>query len=258
VFLHHVHAEMWHMVLSARLAKLGYAIEHRLAPPIYRSTAIVTLSESAKAELVERLHFSPGQVRVVPPGIDARFCVEGGKESAPLVIAVGRLVPVKRFDWFIDAMVRLHQRHPTLRAVIVGEGYERPALEERIRRAGAETWLTLTGRLNDDALLDMYRRAWIVVSTSLREGWGMTLTEAAACGTPAVATRIAGHLDAVVHGSTGTLVDTVEELTEAVDAVIGDPMLRRRLSLAANRWAERFTWDRTAALTLEALAEVRS
>ena len=71
-------------------------------------------------------------------------------------------------------------------------------------------WIELVGRLSEDELLDVYRRAWVLVSTSQREGWGMTITEAAACGTPAVVTRIAGHSDAVVHGVTGILVDTPE------------------------------------------------
>jgi glycosyltransferase involved in cell wall biosynthesis len=255
VFLHHVHAEMWQMALSRRLASLGNALEQRLAPPLYRSTSIVTLSESSKTEMVERLGFSTGQVRVVPPGIDPRFTPGGAKDREPLIVAVGRLVPVKRFDLLVDALVRLRAIHPTMRAVIVGEGYERTALEEQIAAADAEEWLELAGRVDDDGLVDLYRRAWLVASTSLREGWGMTLTEAAACGTPAVATRIAGHSDAVDDGVSGLLVDSMDELVEAAGRVIDDAMLRRRLSLGAGRQAERYTWGATAALTFDALAD---
>jgi glycosyltransferase involved in cell wall biosynthesis len=255
VFLHHVHAEMWQMVLSPRLAALGNALEQRIAPPLYRSTSIVTLSDSSKAEMVDRLGFRPGQVRVAPPGIDPRFSPGGAKDAHPLIVAVGRLVPVKRFDLLVDALVRLRAAHPTLTAVIVGEGYERTALEDQIRAAGAGGWLTLPGRLDDADLVDLYRRAWMVASTSLREGWGMTLTEAAACATPAVATRIAGHRDAVEDGVSGLLVDSMDEFVEAAGAVIGDAMLRRRLGLGAERQAERFTWGATAALAFDALAD---
>jgi glycosyltransferase involved in cell wall biosynthesis len=255
VFLHHVHAEMWQMVLSPRLAGVGNALEQRIAPPLYRSTSIVTLSESSKAEMVDRLRFSPGQVRVAPPGIDQRFTPFGAKEPTPLIVAVGRLVPVKRFDLLVEALVRIRSEHPTLRAVIVGEGYERIALEEQIRAADAEEWLSLPGRLDDTALVDLYRRAWMVASTSLREGWGMTLTEAAACGTPAVATRIAGHSDAVDDEVSGLLVDSMDELVTAAGRLIDDAMLRRRLSLGATRQAERFTWGATAALTFDALSD---
>ncbi len=255
VFLHHVHADMWQMVLSPSLSRLGYAIEHRLAPPIYRRTPVVTLSASSRQDIVERLRLRPDRVIVAPPGIDARFRPEGPKAPHPLVVTVGRLVPVKQFDRFIDAMVDLRRRCPTLEAVIIGEGYERPALEERIADAGAGDWLTMPGRLSDAALLDAYRRAWLVVATSSREGWGMTLTEGAACGTPAVAWRIAGHEDAVAEGESGLLVDSVDQMVDACASVLTDPMLRRRLGQGALRHAERFTWDTTAAVALAALTE---
>ena len=254
VFLHHVHAEMWNMVLSPNLARLGYALEHRVSPPFYRRSQIVTLSDSARDDLVRRLHFSPKRITVVPPGIDARFSPGGVRDGDPLVVAVGRLVPVKRFDRFVEAMVALKKAHPRLQAMIVGEGYERPDLETRIAAADAADWFSLPGRLSDADLVDVYRRAWVVASTSVREGWGMTLTEAAACGTPSVATRIAGHVDAVVDGESGLLVSSVPELVEATGSILGDPMLRRRLSLGALRRAEQMTWERTAEVTLQTLA----
>jgi len=246
VFLHHVHAEMWQMVLSENLARLGATIEHRLAPPLYRRDRIVTLSESSKAEIVGRLGFPADHITVAPPGIDRRFYPGGTPERDPLVITVGRLVPVKRFDWFISAMAKLRADHPTLRAVVVGEGYERPALEARIREAGAEEWLTLPGRISDEALVDLYRRAWLVVSTSSHEGWGMTITEAGSCGTPAVATRIAGHCDALIDGVSGTLVDTMDDVVTAAGAILADDELRARLGKGAIQFAARFDWDETA------------
>lgn len=253
-FLHHVHAEMWDMTLPPRLARLGRTIESRLAPPLYRRTRIVTLSESSKQELVEDLGFAPRRVTVVPPGIDPRFSPGGERAPDPLVVAVGRLVPVKRFDLLVDVLATLKDRHPRLRAVILGEGYEREALEAHIRDVGAEGWIELPGRVDDAELVDLYRRAWVLASTSAREGWGMTVTEAAACGTPAVATRIAGHLDAVEDGVTGLLGDTRDELAERLDRVLSDQVLRRALSEAALDRASRLTWDATALGALEALA----
>jgi glycosyltransferase involved in cell wall biosynthesis len=255
VFLHHVHAEMWQMVLSRALARVGHTVEHVVAPPFYRHQPIVTLSESSKREIIERLGFSSDQITVAPPGIDPRFSVGGAKAPEPLVVTVGRLVPVKRFGWFIDAMAKLRAEHPDLRAVVVGEGYERPALEAQVRAADAEEWLSLPGRLGDQELVDLYRRAWLVVSTSVREGWGMTLTEAGACGTPAVATRIAGHEDAVSHGESGLLVDTMDDVVTAAAAILSDDQLRGRLGEGAVRTAERFTWDRTALVSFGVLAD---
>jgi len=254
VFLHHVHAEMWDMVLSPRMAPLGRTLENRFAPPFYRRTEIVTLSSSAKQDLVDKLGHSAERVTVVPPGVDPRFVPAGSLNRTPLVIAVGRLVPVKRFDLFIEAMVALREIHPALEAMIVGEGYERPALEAQIAAAGAGRWLSLPGRLPDADLVSAYRRAWVVSSTSSHEGWGMTLTEAAACGTPAVATKIPGHEDAIIDDESGLLVSTLPELVEAIGSILANPMLRRRLSQGALRRVEGMTWERAAFLALDALA----
>jgi glycosyltransferase involved in cell wall biosynthesis len=253
VFLHHVHAEMWRMVMSPRLAPVGAYMERRMAPPFYRRSRIVTLSSSSRDEIVSMLRLAPDHVSVVPPGVDPRFSPGSVRSPEPLVVAVGRLVPVKRFDQLIDELVSLRRRLPALRAQIVGEGYERPHLEARISAAGAGDWIELVGRQTDDELLDAYRRAWVLVSTSQREGWGMTITEAAACGTPAVVTRIAGHSDAVVDGVTGILVDSPTQFGPALEAVLRDDTRRQRLGRAALEHAGRLTWEATAAGTLEAL-----
>ncbi|MDZ4824930.1 MAG: glycosyltransferase family 4 protein [Actinomycetota bacterium] len=253
-WLHHVHDTMWDMTLPPRLARLGRAVEFRVAPPLYRRTPIVTLSESSKRELVERLKFKAARVSVVPPGVDTRFAPGGTKSPTPLVVAVGRLVPVKQMHLLMDALAELKPRIPELTAMLVGEGYSRGELEARRRELGAEDWIALPGRLSDGELVALYRRAWVLASASAHEGWGMTVTEAGACGTPAVATRIAGHEDAVVDGTTGLLVDRPAELAGALGRVIEDGDLRARLGAAAQAHAATFTWAATARGTLEVLA----
>ena len=257
VFLHHVHDEMWDMVIKPRaLARAGRAVEFRLAPPLYRNVPIVTLSESSKREIVELLGLPPDNITVVPPGIDPRFTPGTETKTAhPLVVAVGRLVPVKRFHLLIDALARLKDRHPTLEAVVVGEGYERAFLERRIKERGGHGWIHLPGRLEDDELLTLYRRAWVLASSSAREGWGMTITEAAACGTPAVVTRIGGHEDAVVEDETGLLADDLDGLVRGLDVVLGDEAERKRLTKGALDRASQLTWDATARGTFEVLAD---
>ncbi len=170
-------------------------------------------------------------------------------------MAVGRLVPVKRFDVLVDALVEVRRSVPNLRAIIVGEGIERPRLEAKIAQIGATEWLSLPGRLADGDLLELYRHAWVLASTSLREGWGMSITEAGACGTPSVVTRIAGHVDAVEHGVSGLLVDNTQAFAVALDTVLRDAALRDRLDQGARARAAILTWEATAAGTLEALVK---
>jgi glycosyltransferase involved in cell wall biosynthesis len=254
VWLHHVHAEMWQMTLPPRLAAMGSALESKVAPHFYRRTPIVTLSESSKRELVDELRFKPERVTVVPPGVDSRYSPGGEKSPTPLVVAAGRLVPVKRFEELIEVLVRVKERQPLLEAVIVGEGYCREDLEAQLRETGSDRWIRLAGHVSDEELVDLYRRAWVVASAAAREGWGMTITEAGASGTPAVATRIAGHSDAIAHERSGLLVDGREEFVRALDRVLTDTALRERLSRGAIEHASRFTWAATARGTLEVLA----
>ena len=254
VFLHHVHAEMWRMVLPPKLAKLGEAVEFKAAPPFYRGSQVVTLSNSSRDEIVDLLRLPRNNIAVVPPGVDQMYQPGGSRSPHPLVVSVGRLVPVKRPDQLIAALVETKQSVPDLEAVLVGEGYERESLEGQIAAAGAQSWLRLPGRVSDAELVELYRRAWVLTSASAREGWGMTLTEAAACGTPAVVTDIAGHRDSADPGVSGLLVPEPSDLAPALTRVLTDPVERARLGAGALAHASRFTWEATARETFRVLA----
>jgi len=255
VFLHHVHAAMWGMVLPPRLAKVGETIELRLAPPLYRTSRVVTLSESSRREILSMLGIDASRVSVAAPGVDERYVPGGDRAPVPTVVAVGRLVPVKRLELLVDAVARARRSVPGLRTVIVGEGYERARLEAKIRAVGGEGWIELAGHVGDDQLAELYRRAWVLASTSLREGWNMTITEAGACGTPAVVSDIAGHRDALVDGVSGLLVEPGDAFADALVRVLTDSALRQTLGSGALARSRSLTWDATAASALEALVE---
>ena len=123
-----------------------------------------------------------------------------------------------------------------------------------IAELDASDWIRLAGRVRDDELVELYQSAWVVASTSVREGWGMTLTEGAACGTPSVATRIAGHQDAAVDGSSGLLADTDDDLVGALTKVLIDRDLRSSLEAGALARAVELTWEATALGTFRILA----
>jgi len=259
ILLHHVHAEMWKMVLGDEApwaATLGDTIERRIAPLVYRRSKIVTLSSSSKDEIVEMLHLPASNIHVVPPGIDPMFSPGGDRSPTPMVMALGRLVPVKRYDRLIHAVAEARRRHPELTLTIVGAGYEREYLDQLVRDLDGTEWVTFAGHVSDPELVDLYRRAWLVTSASAREGWGMSLTEAGACGTPAVATRIPGHIDAVVDGETGDLVDRDDEgaLGRAIGDLIADDERRATYGAAALTRSAAYSWEATAAGIMRVLA----
>ena len=252
VWLHHVHGPMWGMALPPNLAKMGVTLEERIAPQFYRRTPVVTLSQSSRRELIDDLGLR--NVSVVEPGIEPHFRPGGTKCERPRIVAVGRLVPVKDFPRLIRIAARVREAVPDLELVIVGDGYERDALRILIGDLDADDWIQLAGRVRDEELVELYQSAWVVASTSVREGWGMTLTEAAACGTPAVATRIAGHEDAAVDGTTGILAERDDDLVGALTKVLIDRELRANLEAGALARAAELTWDATALGTFRVLA----
>lgn len=242
--LHHVHGPMWDQVLPGPFAHGGRLVESRLAPPLYRRGLTVTPSDATREELLE-LGFRPDRVLAFPNGVDEFFVPGDTKTDYPSLIAVGRLAPVKRFELVIDAAIEARRTIPDLRLTIVGDGPLRADLQTRIDDAGAANWITLAGHVTRDQLIAHYQRAWLVVSGSLAEGWGLSLTEGAACGTPCVATDIRGHRSSVVADSTGVLVNPAQ-LGSTLVELLTDHGRRDALAAAALARAQTLTWDASA------------
>jgi len=249
--LHHIHGPMWDQIMPAPLAGAGRFVEARLAPPLYRRTQVVTPSEATRQELLG-LGLRPERVTAVDNGVDEFFTPGGERAAEPLVVAAGRLAPVKRFVLLADAAAEARRTVPGLRLRIIGDGPVRAELIKWATDREATDWLELPGHITRAELRDEYRRAWVVASASLAEGWGLTLTEAAACATPAVATDIPAHRCSVVDGVTGVLAPP-ERLGATLADVLGDPDRRERLGAAAVARAHTLTWDASALGVLRVL-----
>ena len=244
--LHHIHGPMWNQMFPSPIAAVGRMLESRLAPPFYRSTPTVTTSDDTLTELVE-LGWRSDQVVTGPVGVDDFFSSDPSivKTPYPSVLAVGRQAPVKRFPLLLEQMKIAREQVPNARLTLVGDGPERANLERWVADNDASSWVKFAGRVDREQLRDLYRRSWLVSSASLAEGWGLALTEAAGCGTPAVATDISGHRCSVIDGSTGLLAP-VDRLGSTISRVLLDEGLRRSLSEQAEARARTLTWDALA------------
>jgi glycosyltransferase involved in cell wall biosynthesis len=249
--LHHIHGPMWDQMLPGPLGPLGRLLEARVAPPFYRRGLTVTGATSSREEMLE-LGFRPDRVIAVPYGVDDRFRPGGARTPHPSVVAVGRLAPVKRFDRVIDAVVRARRTVPDLTATIVGQGPLADELRARIDAADAGAFIRLAGRVDDADLIDLYRSSWLVVSGSIAEGWGLSLTEAAGCGTPALATDIRGHRNSVLHGESGVLV-APDDLGDEMASLLADRARLDQLADGALRWGRSLTWEQSALGLTQAL-----
>jgi glycosyltransferase involved in cell wall biosynthesis len=137
--------------------------------------------------------------------------------------------------------------------VIVGAGSAGDEMHRRAREAAFADSVTFTGFVTEDEKIAWLRRATVLVQPSRKEGWGLTVLEANACGTPVVATDVPGLRDSVRHGLSGLLAAAEPgALAASLLAVLGDDALRARLASAARVWAERFSWDHVT----DAFAEV--
>jgi glycosyltransferase involved in cell wall biosynthesis len=165
----------------------------------YRNVPALTVSESS-AESLRRYH-GWRDLTVVPEGYTPHPISEVAKEPEPTAIFVGRLVAMKRPEDAIEAIRLVAERVPQARLWIVGDG---PMLERLWADAPAQA--EFLGRLERDELLARLARAHVLVATAVREGWGLTVSEAAACGTPSIGYAVPGLLDSI-PASGGALVD---------------------------------------------------
>jgi glycosyltransferase involved in cell wall biosynthesis len=257
VWMHHVHREMWAEALPRPFDALGRTVETRLAPLLYRRSMFATLSESS-ADDIESLGIDRGRIAVIPPGVHERFVPDADRRSKhPHVVVVGRLAPVKRQRLALEALEHARRSVPELTVDLVGDGPDRALVQAWIDAHDASAWVRLRGRVSDDDLVEAYQRAWLVLSASYAEGWGMSLTEAGACATPAVATDIAGHRGSAVAGVTGLLVSDPDDLAGAlgrgVVELLGDPPRRASMATAAIEHARGLSWEAVAARHLDLL-----
>jgi glycosyltransferase involved in cell wall biosynthesis len=161
-----------------------------------------------------------------------------------MFLTLGRLAPNKRLDLLLDHWAQVGpQTGGTL--VIAGDGPERDHLAARVAAEPALRGVVLEGRVTEARKAELLRQAWLMVHPAEREGWGLTIIEAAQGGTPSLGYRVAGVKDAVVDGTTGVLVDTDEEFVKEWIALSQQSDRRAELGRAAAVRAREFTWERT-------------
>ncbi len=246
--IHHVHQAQFGMYFPWPVSVVGRLLEGPVSRWVYRDGPLVAVSPSTRAEIRRQLGLR-GPVFIVPNGIDPPIPGRRPRAASPAIAIVTRLVPHKRLHLLVQAIPALLSRWPDLRVDIAGEGPVRAALQDDVRRLGLDGIVRLPGRVSEQAKSDLLSRAWLTVVPSLAEGWGLTVLEANAAGTPALAFDVPGLRDSVRNGLTGWLVapdqGLVTPLTRALEE-LADPMRQKALADQCQRWASRFTWDSSA------------
>jgi glycosyltransferase involved in cell wall biosynthesis len=213
-----------------------------------RRIPIVVGSNSTKDELVAH-GCRPEDVDVVHYGFDLNTFTPGGaRHPTPMIGYLGRLKRYKSVDHLLEALPAVLRTVPDLRVRIVGDGDDRPRLEAVSARLGLQSVVEFTGFVPEATKVEILRSMWFGVMPSVKEGWGLTVLEANACGTPVIASRVPGLKEAVLDGETGLLYPYGDRgaLADAMLRMLTDGGLRRRFSSESLKRASSFTWDRAA------------
>jgi glycosyltransferase involved in cell wall biosynthesis len=228
-----------------------------LIPLVYRGRPFVVISESTRDDLVRR-GIARERITVVHCGLDHdayRVDAAVPKAGRPTILFVGRLRRYKGLDWVMRALPGVLAQVPDARLVVLGDGPFGPELRRRAARLGVESAVEFRGFVPLAEKVRLMREAWVLVQPSPKEGWGLTVVEAGACGTAVVASNGPGLRDSVRDGQTGLLVPFGDRarLADALARVLTDVGLRGRLATAGTSWAQRFRWPDCAARSLDAL-----
>lgn len=242
--VHHLFGLTAFAQVSPPIAAATYLSELGI-PRVYRRVPMIAVSPSTRDDLVAR-GVPAEHVVVIPNGLDHRlYSPNGTRPAGHVILSLGRVEPYKRIDVLVDALPRILAAVADARLVIVGRGDAAAALERQVARLGLGAHVDLRGFVSEEEKVALYRRARVFVNTSEKEGWGLTVLEANACGTPVVASDSPGLRDSVRHDRTGLLVPhgNVDACADAVIRVLRDEETWQRLREGALVWAAEFRWD---------------
>jgi glycosyltransferase involved in cell wall biosynthesis len=232
-------------------------LAERPIPWVYHHTPFEAISESTANDLVER-GISRERIRVIYCGIDSETYTPApaARAESPVFAYLGRLKRYKAVDLVLRGFARA--AIPGARLEVAGAGDYRPALERLASSLDLDDRVTFLGRISEAEKLRLLRRAWALVFTSPKEGWGITNLEAAACGTAVIASDSPGIRESVRHGETGYLVrhGDIEALAAKMKRLAENRALVEQLGAQGRRFATSFTWERPASETARHLGEV--
>lgn len=243
---------------SIPAASYVYCAE-RLALSVYRNSPLVAISKSTRTELISH-GCRQENIFLVPCAVNHTSYrqLSDVTRVEPIIGNVGRLKKYKSVDHLLRAFAIVLKVIPEAKLVIIGEGDGKPAFEQLSHKLRINHATKFTGFLPLEEKVRLLNQMQVVVNTSAKEGWGLTVTEANACGAPAIASDVPGLRDAVIDGETGLLYEygNIEQLAEKILLLLRDEHLRSRLTTGALDYAQSLTWDKSAEIMLDVIEQV--
>jgi len=241
----------------------GEVFFKRAAGSIGRSDGIITFSSYTRDLLVTRFDVRPDKVRVIPHGVERRFlddvpdavlesCRASHRLPASFLLFVGAQEPRKNLPRLIEALKIAHLHGDPVPLVLAGPpGGDTGKVRATAARLGLEQSVIMTGYLPPDELPTLYRLATALVFPSLCEGFGLPLVEAMAAGLPVAAAKNSAIPEVAGDAAVYFPAEDPEAMAGKIRLILEDAGLRAGLSARGRKRALSFTWERSAAETLE-------
>lgn len=251
--------EIWHYEIPFPLSFVGLFLEI-LYIKLFKNFPFLVISLSTAGDLKQMGVKSPF---IITPGISIRPQKRVPKKSRfPTLVVLGRITKMKRVEDALKALRLLYQNFPKIKLFLIGRGEKEyvQSLKDLCQKMKIASRVFFTGYIDEEKKKGILSKAWVLISTSVREGWGLVAIEAAACGTPAVVYNVPGLHDSVKDKKTGIICqeNTAEELAKEIAKVLSNRPLRTNLSQNALDYSHNFNWNKTAKEALEILNRILS
>jgi len=246
IVLHHLHVQPG--ALHREMLRLSLAC----------ADAVITISQFSRRQLLDCYGIDSERVYVVPCGVSDFYTTRVPDVALPeshpqvrkqIILGIGSLKARKNFSFLIRVFKKVHEQLPSSQLVIIGDGPEKRLLSSVVKELGLSESVLLTGFVSEEGKLNYLNRADVLVSTSVLEGFGLSVAEAMGCGKPVVVSD-AGSLPEIVEpGVTGYMVSLsdLNGFAEAILRLLDDPSLRAQMGQAgAKRVRSLFRWDQAA------------
>jgi glycosyltransferase involved in cell wall biosynthesis len=204
--------------------------------------------------------FDESQLPIVPNCVDHSLYVPplNKKTTGYTIGYLGRLNKYKSADHLLRAFHILKKEMPELKLVIVGDGDARGGLEILANELGIADSVTFAGYVTEKVKVELLHTMDFIVNSSAKEGWGLTVIEANACGVPVIASNVQGLKDSVIHEKTGLLYPygDISKLVNSMRTLLLNKKVRDNCAAEALKWAQTFDWEQSASKMLAAMESV--
>jgi len=259
-FINEPAKEAWFKNINIIIAIVGYIMEPLFFLP-YRNIPFLTGSASIASEL-PFLGISKKQITVVPHGVRVSKSVKSKRAKVPTLLYLAQLSPDKGIKDAIEMLSLLRKIYPSIMLFVAGKAiskkYEKKMLQLiKVLEISSKN-ITFLGFVPEREKYLLLQKAWILVHPSTREGWGLTVIEAASFGTPTVGYNVSGLSDSIQNMQTGILTDenAPESLSKSITTLFNDKKLYDKLSKQAKEYAKKFKWEKSGEQSFDIIKKI--